>query len=193
MRNPVHQSAKIICRSIAVFAACCFVASATVPRGWHVAGSKPADYEVRVDASRSTTAIREAQILRLYMQGCRLCEIARRTHRPRQTVTKVVRAPDVQGRIRETKERLLGESDAWLESIAFAPSTMNRARVGVQAAEGLRRDSKSREQRGYCNAERPSATRSRSIGQGLQLGLEALRRAGSPPLENEKLEFVSPR
>jgi len=43
----------------------------------------------------------QAKILELYRQGCSLCEIARITHRARQTVTKIVRAPEVQAKIRE--------------------------------------------------------------------------------------------
>ena len=59
----------------------------------------------------------QAEILRLYVGGHSLCEIARRTHRARQTVTKVVRASDVEAMIREMKQKLLAQSDAWLESI----------------------------------------------------------------------------
>jgi len=62
----------------------------------------------------------QMQILRLRMQRCSLCEIARRTGHARQTVTKVVRAPEVQDKMRELKERLLGESDGWIESVRYA-------------------------------------------------------------------------
>ena len=66
------------------------------------------------------TAPMQAEIIRLYMEGCSLCEIARQTGRARQTVTKVARRLDVEAKIREMKEKLLAESDAWLESINFA-------------------------------------------------------------------------
>lgn len=36
--------------SIAVIAACSWILNATVPSGWYVAGSKPAEYEAGVDA-----------------------------------------------------------------------------------------------------------------------------------------------
>jgi hypothetical protein len=86
---------------------------------------------LRETASKSTAIVQmqpklritppmQAEILRLYVQGCSLCEIARRTGRARQTCTKVVRAPDIQAKIQEQKEKLLGESDAWLESVNFA-------------------------------------------------------------------------
>lgn len=38
----------------------------------------------------------------------------------RQTVTKVVRAPDVRAKIEELKAMLLAESDAWAESLNYA-------------------------------------------------------------------------
>jgi hypothetical protein len=62
----------------------------------------------------------QLKILRLYLQGKSFCEISRRTHRARQTVTKVCRSPEVQQKFQELKERLLGESDDWVESINFA-------------------------------------------------------------------------
>jgi len=40
---------KLVFQVIAVFGACCLVANATVPSGWHLAGSTPADYEAGVD------------------------------------------------------------------------------------------------------------------------------------------------
>ncbi len=62
----------------------------------------------------------QLQIIKLYLEGHSLSEISRETNRARQTVTKICRAPDVQAKIRELREKLLGESDDWLESINFA-------------------------------------------------------------------------
>src|SRR5215470_13598208 len=62
----------------------------------------------------------QTEILQLYLQGCSLCEIARRTGRARQTITKICRLPDVQAKIEELRGKLLGESDDWAESINFA-------------------------------------------------------------------------
>jgi hypothetical protein len=60
------------------------------------------------------------QILRLRMLGLSLSAIARSTGRARQTVTKVVRAPEIQAKMRELRERLLGDADNWPESVNFA-------------------------------------------------------------------------
>lgn len=62
----------------------------------------------------------QLEILRLYFEGHSLCEISRRTHRARQTVTKICRSPDIQHKFQELKERLLATSDDWAESISFA-------------------------------------------------------------------------
>ena len=64
-------------------------------------------------------------------------QIARRTHRARQTVTKVVRAPDIQAKIREQKEKLLAESDDWLESINFAVTHETDARLAYKLSEAF--------------------------------------------------------
>jgi hypothetical protein len=59
----------------------------------------------------------QLEILRLYLQGQSLCEISRRTHRARQTVTKVCRSKEILDKFRELKERLLDTSDGWVVSI----------------------------------------------------------------------------
>lgn len=50
MPNIAHLPVKVICQGVVILGACCLVLSAAVPRGWYVAGSKPAEYEAGVDA-----------------------------------------------------------------------------------------------------------------------------------------------
>ena len=85
---------------------------------------------VQIQPNLRITPPMQAEILRLY-----LCEIARRTHRARQTVTKVVRAPDIETVIRQQRERLLAESDAWAESINFAVTHELDGRLAYRLAK----------------------------------------------------------
>jgi hypothetical protein len=62
----------------------------------------------------------QLEITQLYFEGHSLCEISRRTHRARQTVTKIVRAPDIQDTIQEMRAALLAESGDWVESLSRA-------------------------------------------------------------------------
>jgi len=70
---------------------------------------------IRLEPNLRITPPMQAEIIRLYMQGCTLCEISRRTGRARQTVTKVVRTPDTQDKILEMRQALLVESHDWVE------------------------------------------------------------------------------
>ena len=78
---------------------------------------------VHAEPNLRITPAAQLEIIRLYMQGCSLCEIARITHRARQTVAKIVRAPEVQAKIEELKGKLLGSSDKWIESLNYAVDT----------------------------------------------------------------------
>lgn len=59
----------------------------------------------------------QLEILRLYLQGYSLSEISRRTHRARQTVTKICRSPEIQDKFQELKALLLDASNGWVVSI----------------------------------------------------------------------------
>jgi hypothetical protein len=75
---------------------------------------------VQRDSKPRITRPAQLQIIRLYLHGSSLSEIAEQTGYARQTVTRVCRSEDVQAVLRETKAIILGESDAWAESLHYA-------------------------------------------------------------------------
>jgi hypothetical protein len=77
----------------------------------------------------------QLEIINLYLQGFSLCEIARRTHRARQTVTKICRSDEIQSKVVEVRERLLGSADRWIESISFALDHELDGRLALELAE----------------------------------------------------------
>jgi hypothetical protein len=81
------------------------------------------------------TPAAQLEIIDLYLRGCSLCEIARQTHRARQTVTKICRSDEVQAKIQEVRGKLLGCSDKWVESIGFALDNELDGRVALELAE----------------------------------------------------------
>jgi hypothetical protein len=98
---------------------------------------KTADAPATVDARPEIRISPAAQleIIKLYLQGCSLCEIARQTHRARQTVTKICRSDEIQAKIQEVRGKLLGSSDKWVESITYAVHSELDGRVALQLAE----------------------------------------------------------
>jgi hypothetical protein len=77
----------------------------------------------------------QLEIINLYLQGRSLCEIARRTHRARQTVTKICRSDEIQAKVVEVRERLIGSADRWIESINFALDHELDGRLALELAE----------------------------------------------------------
>ena len=136
----------------------------------------------------------QAEIIRLYLEGRSLCEISRRTHRARQTVTKVVRAPDIQAMIREQRERLLGESDDWLESINFAVTHETDARLAYKLSEAFgiipslsKKAAPVKPQNDWEPADPWKRAAAKALGQ------IASERASVLRLENEELENLVPK
>ena len=131
----------------------------------------------------------QAEIIRLYLEGRSLCEISRRTHRARQTVTKVVRAPDIQAKVQEVQARLLAESDDWLESINFAVTRELDGRLGYKLSEAFgiipslsKKAAPVKPQDDWQGVDPQTLARARVLGQ------VASERASVLRLENDELE-----
>jgi hypothetical protein len=62
----------------------------------------------------------QLRIIEKYMQGMSIRQIAEEEDRARQTVTKVVRAPEVQGYIEKLQEEVIALGDEMLKSVRFA-------------------------------------------------------------------------
>jgi transposase-like protein len=131
----------------------------------------------------------QAEIIRLYMEGCSLCEIARQTGRARQTVTKVARRLDVEAKIREQKEKLLAESDAWLESINFAVTHETDGRLAYRLSEAFgiipslsKKTAPVKPQDDWKGVDPQTMARAKMLGQ------IAMERGSSMRLENDELE-----
>ena len=137
------------------------------------------------------TPAAQLEIIRLCMQGCSLCEIARITHRARQTVAKIVRAPEVQAKIEELKGKLLGSSDKWIESVNYAVDTELDGRLGYDLLKDFQVIPPRAEyvqsplQSGHQPLDPERLARARAIG------MIALERGSSPPLEANELEKLA--
>ncbi len=75
---------------------------------------------VAADVTLRISPAVQAQIIKLYLAGHNFVEIARQLHRDRRTVAKICRLPDVQAKVTELRGKLLGNADAWVDSIHFA-------------------------------------------------------------------------
>ena len=62
----------------------------------------------------------QLRIIEKYMQGMSLRRIAEEEDRARQTVTKIVRAPEVQGYIERLREEVIALGDDMVKSVRFA-------------------------------------------------------------------------
>ena len=147
---------------------------------------------IQVQPKLRITPVMQAQILRLYMEGCSLSEISRRTHRARQTVTKVVRAPDVQAKLKEVKAILLGEADAWAESINYAVTHETDAALAYRLLQdfGVIPSPEKEEQpqpphNVWHNDDLENMLRAKILGE------EALRRGHPMSMEREELEKLT--
>jgi hypothetical protein len=148
---------------------------------------------VQMQPNLRITPVMQAEILRFYAQGCSLCEIAWRTHRARQTVTKVVRAPDIQAKVQELRERLLGESDDWLESINFAVTHETDARLAYKLSEALGIiPSLSKKAAPVKPQDEWEGVDPQTMARAKMLAMEAQRRAALLPPENDELEKLVP-
>ena len=78
---------------------------------------------IKLSPESRLNAAQQLQIVDLFFAGYSYSAIARQLHRNRRTVTRICRSREIQDTIREQKEKLLAESDAWLESINFAVET----------------------------------------------------------------------
>ena len=121
-------------------------------------------------------------------QGFSLREIARRTHRARQTCTKICRSGEIQTKVQQLKHRLLGESDAWLESLNHAIThEMNGALAYklLQAFGVVPRPEKNvpaEKQNDWESIDPEVMARATALGQ------IAMERGSSPPPEADELE-----
>ena len=59
----------------------------------------------------------QAKIIELFFKGHTFREIAKRLHRDAHTVSLICRTPEVTQKLENLKERLLGNSETWIESI----------------------------------------------------------------------------
>jgi IS30 family transposase len=123
------------------------------------------------------------------MQGCSFCEIARKTGRARQTVTKVVRAPDIQDKILEMRAALLAESGDWVESLSRAVRHEMDGKLAFKLARAfdaipslVRKAEPSKVQNSLQNID------PRTVAAAKVLGQIALERGSAPPLEADELE-----
>jgi hypothetical protein len=62
----------------------------------------------------------QLRIIEKYMQGISLRRIAEEEDRARQTVTKIVRAPEVEGCIEKLREEVIALGDEMVKSVRFA-------------------------------------------------------------------------
>jgi hypothetical protein len=62
----------------------------------------------------------QLRIIEKYMQGMSLRRIAEEEDRARQTVTKIVRAPEVEGCIEKLREEVIALGDEMVKSVRFA-------------------------------------------------------------------------
>jgi transposase len=61
----------------------------------------------------------QIKIVQASLAGMNASQIARMFCRNRRTVTRIIRAPEVQTHLQGLKEKLLGNSEAWLESLNY--------------------------------------------------------------------------
>jgi hypothetical protein len=59
------------------------------------------------------------RIVRGWLGGLSIRELARRTGHDRKTISRIIRAPEVQTDLQGLKEKLLGHSEAWVESLNY--------------------------------------------------------------------------
>lgn len=62
----------------------------------------------------------QLRMIEKYMRGTSIRQIAEEEDRARQTVTKVVRAPEVQGYIEKLREQVIALGDEMVKSVQFA-------------------------------------------------------------------------
>jgi hypothetical protein len=99
-----------------------------------------------------------------------------------------VRAPDIEAEVRQQKEKLVAEADAWRESIAFVVETETDGRLGYRLAEAfgiiptivLNVPAKKRIKQEVLERQQQAME--------IMIKIEAMRRASLPPLENEERE-----
>lgn len=75
---------------------------------------------IKLNPESRLNAAQQLQIVDLFFAGYSYSAIARQLHRNRRTVTRICASREIQDTVREMKEKLLAESDDWLESINFA-------------------------------------------------------------------------
>jgi hypothetical protein len=133
----------------------------------------------------------QAKILELYLQGRSLCEIARITHRARQTVTKIVRAPEVQAKIQELKGKLLGSSDKWIESVNYAVDTELDGNLAFELMKdfGVIPPQVKYVQPAQQNGHQPMDPE--RLAKARAIGMIAFERGSSPPPEPDELERLA--
>jgi hypothetical protein len=136
----------------------------------------------------------QAQIIALFVKGHSLSEISRQTHRARQTVTKVVRAPDIQAMIQEQREKLVAEADSWRESLAFVVQTELHGEMAFRLAQAFgivpviprpHKKTKPAMQDSWEGVDRETLAKARILGQVAQERASAMR------LENDQLEELA--
>jgi hypothetical protein len=100
-----------------------------------------------------------------------------------------VRAPDIQAMVKQARERLLAESDAWLESINFAVRHETDGRLACKLSEAFGAIPPSPEKNGRPakqNEWEPADPWKRAAARAL--GQIAIERGSSRPSDSDELE-----
>jgi DNA-binding CsgD family transcriptional regulator len=146
---------------------------------------------IKLSPESRLNAAQQLQIVKMFFAGCSYSAIARQLHRNRRTVTKICTSREIQDTVREMKEKLLAESDAWLESINFAVETEPHGEMAFRLALAFgiipviprpEKKTKPAKQHGWESMD------PHQLAVAKVLAMEAQRRAALPPLENDELE-----
>jgi hypothetical protein len=127
-------------------------------------------------------------IIKLYLEGHSLSEISRQTHRARQTVTKVCRSDEVQAKLQALKERLLGESDDWVESVSYAVQTEQDGALAMKLLLAFGIIPSEQKKPEPVKEDIWKSIDPHELAMARELGLIAMERGSSRPPEADELE-----
>ena len=149
---------------------------------------------IKLNPESRLNAAQQLQIVDMFLAGYGYSAIARQLHRNRRTVTRICRSRDVQAMIQKQREKLIAESDSWMESIAFAVETELDGRLGYKLCEAFgiipslsKKAAPAKPQDNWQSIDPYQLAMAR------ELGLIAMERASSrPPEAVEKLAQKDP-
>ena len=144
---------------------------------------------IKLSPESRLNAAQQLQIVQMFFAGYSYTAIARQLHRNRRTVTRICTTPEIQDTVREMKQKLLAESDAWLESINFAVTHETDGRLAYKLSEvfGII-PSPSKKAAPVKPRDDWQGVDPQTLARAKVLGQIAMERGSSPPPEADELE-----